>query len=82
MAHITIHGSYYGLDIFIWGSIVSSTRFMLSLNAIKSNNQLKDLDSFIMDTFNIVDFIENNPITTLSTTYQNKLLTKIHTKFT
>lgn len=35
-----------------------------------------------MDTFNIVDFIENNPITTLSTTYQNKLLTKIKTKFT
>ena len=35
-----------------------------------------------MESFNIVDLIENNPITTLSTTYQNKLLTKIKTKFT
>jgi hypothetical protein len=35
-----------------------------------------------MDTFNIVDLIENNPITTLSATYQNKLLTKIQEKFT
>ena len=32
--------------------------------------------------FDIVDLIENNPITKLSTTYQNKLLTKIKTKFT
>ena len=29
-----------------------------------------------------MDLIENNPITKLSTTYQNKLLTKIKTKFT
>jgi phage anti-repressor protein len=35
-----------------------------------------------MATFNIVELIENNPITKLSTTYQNKLLTKIKTKFT
>ena len=35
-----------------------------------------------MDPFNIVDLIENNPITKLSTTYQNKLLTKIKAKFT
>jgi phage anti-repressor protein len=35
-----------------------------------------------MDSFNIVDLIENNPITKLSTTYQNKLLTKIKAKFT
>lgn len=35
-----------------------------------------------MASFNIVDLIENNPITTLSTTYQNKLLTKIKAKFT
>lgn len=35
-----------------------------------------------METFNIVELIENNPITKLSTTYQNKLLTKIKTKFT
>ena len=35
-----------------------------------------------MESFNIVDLIENNPITTLSTTYQNKLLTKIKAKFT
>jgi hypothetical protein len=34
-----------------------------------------------MESFNIVDLIENNPITTLSTTYQNKLLTKIQEKF-
>jgi len=33
-------------------------------------------------SFDIVDLIENNPITRLSTTYQNKLLTKIKTKFT
>jgi hypothetical protein len=35
-----------------------------------------------MESFNIVDLIENNPITKLSTTYQNKLLTKIKAKFT
>jgi phage anti-repressor protein len=35
-----------------------------------------------MDPFNIVDLIENNPITKLSSTYQNKLLTKIKAKFT
>jgi phage anti-repressor protein len=35
-----------------------------------------------MATFNIVELIENNPITKLSTTYQNKLLNKIKTKFT
>jgi hypothetical protein len=33
-------------------------------------------------SFDIVDLIENNPITKLSITYQNKLLTKIKTKFT
>ena len=33
-------------------------------------------------SFDIVDLIENNPITKLSTTYQNKLLTKIKIKFT
>ena len=35
-----------------------------------------------MEPFNIVDLIEHNPITKLSTTYQNKLLTKIKAKFT
>jgi len=35
-----------------------------------------------MEPFNIVDLIENNPITKLSTTYQNRLLTKIKAKFT
>ena len=35
-----------------------------------------------MEPFNFVDLIENNPITKLSTTYQNKLLTKIKAKFT
>ena len=35
-----------------------------------------------METFNIVELIENNPITKLSTTYQNNLLNKIKTKFT
>ncbi len=34
------------------------------------------------ESFDIVDLIENNPITKLSTTYQNKLLTRIKTKFT
>lgn len=34
-----------------------------------------------MQPLNIVDLIENNPITTLSATYQNKLLTKIKAKF-
>lgn len=33
-------------------------------------------------SFDIVDLIENNPITKLSTSYQNKLLTKIKSKFT
>jgi len=33
-------------------------------------------------SFNIVDLIENNPITTLTDTYQNKLLTKIKANFT
>jgi phage anti-repressor protein len=35
-----------------------------------------------MESFNIVELIENDPITKLSTTYQNKLLTKIKAKFT
>ena len=36
-----------------------------------------------MDTsLNIVELIENNPITRLSGTYQNKLLTKIKHNFT
>jgi len=35
-----------------------------------------------MEPFNIVDLIEHNPITKLSTTYQNTLLTKIKAKFT
>ena len=35
-----------------------------------------------MEPFNIVDLIENNPVSKLSATYQNKLLTKIKTKFT
>ncbi len=35
-----------------------------------------------MEPFNIVELIEHNPITKLSTTYQNKLLTKIKAKFT
>lgn len=34
-----------------------------------------------MESFDIVDLIENNPISKLSSTYQNKLLTKIKTKF-
>jgi hypothetical protein len=34
------------------------------------------------DSFNIVDLIENNPISKLSANYQNKLLTKIKAKFT
>lgn len=33
-------------------------------------------------SFNIVDLIENNPITRLTDTYQNKLLTKIKANFT
>ena len=33
-------------------------------------------------TLNIVELIENNPITRLSGTYQNKLLTKIKNNFT
>ncbi len=35
-----------------------------------------------MESFDIVDLIENNPITSLSNAYQNRLLTKIKTKFT
>jgi hypothetical protein len=34
-----------------------------------------------MESFDVVDLIENNPITKLSSTYQNKLLTKIKAKF-
>lgn len=34
-----------------------------------------------MESFNIVDLIEHNPISKLSATYQNKLLTKIQAKF-
>jgi len=33
-------------------------------------------------SFNIVDLIENNPITRLTNTYQNKLLSKIKANFT
>jgi len=35
-----------------------------------------------MESFDVVDLIENNPISKLSATYQNKLLTKIKDKFT
>jgi hypothetical protein len=35
-----------------------------------------------MIELNIVELIENNPVTLLSSTYQNKLLTKIKAKFT
>jgi len=35
-----------------------------------------------MESFDIVNLIEKNPISGLSPTYQNKLLTKIKTKFT
>ena len=35
-----------------------------------------------MESFDVVDLIENNPISKLSSTYQNKLLTKIKAKFT
>ena len=35
-----------------------------------------------MDSFNIVELIEHNPISKLSATYHNKLLTKIQEKFT
>ena len=69
------------VSIYCGGGTLSSTCLILSLNAIKSNKQLKHIDSCIMDSFNIVDLIENNPVTKLSTTYQNKLLTKIQTKF-
>lgn len=34
-----------------------------------------------MESFNIVELIEHNPISKLSATYQNKLLTKIQVKF-
>jgi len=34
------------------------------------------------NTLDIVNFIENNPITNLSNTYQNKLLTRIQSEFT
>jgi hypothetical protein len=34
-----------------------------------------------MESFDVVDLIENNPISKLSSTYQNKLLTKIKEKF-
>lgn len=34
-----------------------------------------------MESFNIVELIEHNPISKLSATYQNKLLTKIQAKF-
>lgn len=34
------------------------------------------------NTLDIVNFIENNPITKLSNTYQNKLLTRIQSEFT
>jgi hypothetical protein len=34
-----------------------------------------------MESFDIVDLIEHNPIAKLSATYQNKLLTKIQSKF-
>jgi len=48
MSDITINGSYYGLDILLGGVIMSPTRLTLSLNAIKSNKQLKYIDSYIV----------------------------------
>ena len=35
----------------------------------------------MMSELNIVDLIENNPITRLTNTYQNKLLSKIKDNF-
>ena len=35
-----------------------------------------------MNTLNIVELIENNPITKLSRNYNNKLITKIKDNFT
>jgi 23S rRNA maturation mini-RNase III len=36
---------------------------------------------YIMETLNIVDLLETNPITKLSNTYQSKLLTKLKERF-
>lgn len=58
-------------------------RFNL-LIGIKSNNQFKDYIQSVcitMESFDVVDLIENNPISKLTATYQNKLLTKIKAKF-
>ena len=54
------------------------------LIGIKSNKQFKDYIQSVcitMETFDVVDLIENNPISKLTSTYQNKLLTKIKEKF-
>lgn len=53
---------------------------------IETNNQYKDYILYVYkmssSSFNIVELIENNPITKLSSTYNNKLLTKIKNNFT
>jgi hypothetical protein len=49
---------------------------------MKTNIKIFEYVIYKMESFDIVNLIENNPISGLSPTYQNKLLTKIKTKFT
>ena len=71
----------------IFLSLVSGivTHFWFLLFAIESDKRLKDKKLLIniMDgLLNIVDLIENNHVTRLSGSYQNKMITKIKAKFT
>lgn len=78
MTHITMGDSCYGAGA---GAGAGYTLLI----GIKINKQFEDYIQSIritMESFDVVDLIENNPISKLTSTYQNKLLTKIKAKFT
>lgn len=54
---------------------------MVLIIAFNSNNQFKYVEVGLFYNHGIVVLIEHNPISKLSATYQNKLLTKIQAKF-
>jgi len=71
----------------IFLSLVSCfvTHFWLFLFTMESEKRIKDkklLNNIMDGLLNIVELIEDNPVTRLSGSYQNKMITKIKEKFT
>jgi phage anti-repressor protein len=65
-------------DGVIYQCIVIRTVFdYINKKGIKNQSYIR----YTMESLNIVDLLEKNPITKLSNTYQNKLLTKLKERF-